>query len=1102
MRLREAAPQSGFAGRLDAVARLASRHPRKVLLCWALVIGLLALRGIGLEDDLSTHPAYIEGTEAARAHAIVAGQFGGEDSIIVMLHGPAAAVERQGDALAHRLDSLPSTAVVSPWTAGGSIDGLQPRPGVAGMLISVDNPSGREPTITPIVRREVGRFVSAPVHASMAGSPVIVDSLRKSFESAASVGEKLAVPALLIVLLFVCRSLLGAAMPVVVGGAVVAASKGAMALLHGFFSLDPLAVGIAAMLGLALGVDYSLLVVSRFRQEREKGGDPAEVVRRTVVATGRSIVPAGAGLLLAMIVATQCLPAMVSSIALAAGSVAVLSVFSALFAVPAFLTVAGRHLDRWSLPPRADEGGAVMRWSRRVSSRMPLVLGILFAMVFLAGWAITLDTDTGSASQLPPGDSGRKQQEAIEHQLGPGWVGPLEVVMNGRDQPVTTKARLRALAAFQRRVEADPGVASMAGFRSLEESTEELSGVEAKLASQEEGLGRLGRSIERAESGSEASSEGFAAAAEGASALATAAGETERGSRSLAAGLRDSSSGSARLSHGLENASDGSRDVASGASKASKGASKLADKLSEAEEESGESTHGAEVLKGTLEAGEEDLAAAEPSLEESERQLDTAWRALQEMTSGQEDPEYRTSIEAVEAAIRGLTGAEPGVEEGGSDGVGANLRRGKEQVESGIYLAGEMETAGEKNEDDVAKLARSTAKLERGLRKLREGSRELSGGVNRLSSGGGELTPGLASLAAGAERLSGGLAQLEDGAGSLAGGLGSGAQRSRLLTTGLRRIHGGVVHQQGASDSGLDGARENSPGLFKSGYFYLAGFDGVKPAQRSKVGLLVNLDRGGTAARMIVIPKDGPVTGAAEATAERVRAAADRLERETGAEVVVGGLSPELDDIDTALRDSGPVARLALSLVTIVILLFVTRSLALALIATVLNLLTVSTTFGLLALLFDGSLLGGPGFVDSSVIAAAVTLVFGLAIDYEVFVFARIREEYLRTGSTTEAVDLGLARTAHVITGAALIMCAVFIAFSVSELATLRNLGLCLAISTVIDAVLIRFVLVPAAMRALGDRSWWIPRWLDRLLPGSSRPGPRRPQPGGLEARA
>ncbi len=342
-------------------------------------------------------------------------------------------------------------------------------------------------------------------------------------------------------------------------------------------------------------------------------------------------------------------------------------------------------------------------------------------------------------------------------------------------------------------------------------------------------------------------------------------------------------------------------------------------------------------------------------------------------------------------------------------------------------------------------------------------------------------------LAGGAEQLSGGIGQLEAGAGELAGSLGSGAQRSRLLAGGLQRIHSGVERRQGGpGGSQTDRLRKSSPGLFKSGYFYLAGFDGTEPRERDQAGLLVNLDRGGTAARMLVIPRDDPSTAASEETTARIREDAEELSRETGAEVAVGGWGPGLVDIDAALRDRGPLTRLVLSLVTILIILLVTRSLALALIAALLNLLTVSATFGLLALLFDGSLLGGPGYVDSSVIAASVTLVFGLAIDYEVFVFARIREEYLRTGSTSEAVANGLGQTAHVITGAALIMIAVFLAFAASPLASLRNMGVGLAIATVIDALVIRFVLVPAAMRTLGDRSWWIPRWLDRLLPGGA----------------
>jgi RND superfamily putative drug exporter len=238
---------------------------------------------------------------------------------------------------------------------------------------------------------------------------------------------------------------------------------------------------------------------------------------------------------------------------------------------------------------------------------------------------------------------------------------------------------------------------------------------------------------------------------------------------------------------------------------------------------------------------------------------------------------------------------------------------------------------------------------------------------------------------------------------------------------------------------------------------------------------------------MLVIPKSGPGTSGVSATADRLDAETARLARETKTEVVVGGLPPTLMEANSTLREKALPARLVLALVSVVILLAVTRSLALALLGALLNLLTVSATFGLLAMFFNTSLLGGPGYVDTSVIPGVIVLTFGLAIDYEVFVFSRIREEYLRTGSTKQAIADGLGNTAHVISGAAMIMISVFLAFSISELQSVRNLGVSQALGVFIDAFIIRFVILPAAMRALGDRCWWIPKWLDRILPGGGK---------------
>jgi RND superfamily putative drug exporter len=241
---------------------------------------------------------------------------------------------------------------------------------------------------------------------------------------------------------------------------------------------------------------------------------------------------------------------------------------------------------------------------------------------------------------------------------------------------------------------------------------------------------------------------------------------------------------------------------------------------------------------------------------------------------------------------------------------------------------------------------------------------------------------------------------------------------------------------------------------------------------------------------MLVVPRDASGTDAAGQTKDRLEADAADLARKTGTEVVVGGVAPIEIAANDAVRDQSPLLRLLLSLVTIAVLIPVLRSLTIPFLAALINLITISASFGILALLFDGSLLGGPGYIDATVVPAIMMVMFGLAIDYEVFVFARIREEYLRTGSTRAAINGGLDRTAHVVTGAAVIMISVFLAFSVSELVTIRNFGVALSIGVALDAFVVRLIVVPAMMVRLGKWCWWIPGWLDRLLPGqSARPG-------------
>jgi RND superfamily putative drug exporter len=164
------------------------------------------------------------------------------------------------------------------------------------------------------------------------------------------------------------------------------------------------------------------------------------------------------------------------------------------------------------------------------------------------------------------------------------------------------------------------------------------------------------------------------------------------------------------------------------------------------------------------------------------------------------------------------------------------------------------------------------------------------------------------------------------------------------------------------------------------------------------------------------------------------------------------------------------------------------RSIWLPLIAVALNLVTVGAAFGVLSLLVElpSRPLGDAGFIDAISAVAIFTVTFGLSIDYQVFLLSRMREGWLETNDTAKAIDYGVSRTAGVIVGAALIMTGVFLAFAASDVANLRQMGVGLAVAVMLDATVIRLLLLPAAMRALGDWNWWLPGWLERRLPAVS----------------
>jgi putative drug exporter of the RND superfamily len=236
-----------------------------------------------------------------------------------------------------------------------------------------------------------------------------------------------------------------------------------------------------------------------------------------------------------------------------------------------------------------------------------------------------------------------------------------------------------------------------------------------------------------------------------------------------------------------------------------------------------------------------------------------------------------------------------------------------------------------------------------------------------------------------------------------------------------------------------------------------------------------------------------PVEGDASSTSaiDAVRDLRDGMVPEafagTGAEVLVGGTSSENIDYFKSVIDPAPWVIAFVLLLTFVLLTVVFRSVVVAGTAVVLNLLSVGAAYGLLVLVFqEGVGAGLLGFQQTDTIEAWVPLflfsvLFGLSMDYQVFLLSRIRERFDQCRDTTEAVTFGVGSTARIITGAALIIVAVFAGFARGDLIMFQQMGFGVAVALLIDATIIRSVLLPSAMKLLGDWNWFLPRWLEWL---------------------
>jgi putative drug exporter of the RND superfamily len=245
------------------------------------------------------------------------------------------------------------------------------------------------------------------------------------------------------------------------------------------------------------------------------------------------------------------------------------------------------------------------------------------------------------------------------------------------------------------------------------------------------------------------------------------------------------------------------------------------------------------------------------------------------------------------------------------------------------------------------------------------------------------------------------------------------------------------------------------------------------------------------------IPTTAPADAETSETLKRVRGLLP-------ANVAVSGLTAMTDDLTQQLTDTLPIFVAAILAASFLLLMVVFRSIAVPLKAAVMNLLSIGGAYGVVVAVFQWGWLKDLFNLEETYLIVSplptifFAVLFGLSMDYEVFLLSRIREAYDATGDNTESVARGTAATGRVITSAALIMTVVFLSFVANPSALVKMIGLGLSTAIVLDATIVRMVMVPATMALLGRANWWLPGWLDRQLPQVSMEGadaPRQPEP-------
>jgi putative drug exporter of the RND superfamily len=1060
-----------------SLARLSIRRPKLALAVW-LVVGVgLTLIGLGVSSSMSPSVTIVPGTQSSRAQQLANAQFGPTQLVPILLEGPKAQLDRQGPALVRALDKRAHTRVLSAWDGGAATAELRKSATAAMLVVSVDR---READAVkydePQIESLVSRTITAPVKSYVTGQPSIDRAINSASLDNLKRTELIAIGILFVLLLVGLRAPVAAALVTAVGAVSTLAGFGAVAIVGHLITVSSVAVALGSMTGLALGVGFALLIVDRFRREEYAHHmDAVHAATGELETTGRAVLIGGSAVVLGLAIVAVIGPTQLM-VSLGTGMLtcAMFAIGGAVVVMPAALVLLGRRVEAFSFDAPAPLAGA---WSRLVDAGTQLVRRPVFSGFFatlllavLAVPAFALSSGPQTITQLPKNGKARVAFEEVSRVMGPGMATPYNLILVAHNKPITTPALMTSIQRLQTQIAHNTTVYSVTGPGSVAATASQLQTFEPSLNHSmaisdrsKKDLLTLINGLGQAGSGSQQLQSGLATASAGAGELRSGSGQAHSGAGQLHAGLTQALSGAEALRKGAGEALAGAEQLASG--------------LAPAPGQATQSVTALRSMKSLTATASSKVSGAQNSVGSASADINAAVAALGSMTTGKTDPRYGALASALQKAS------------GAAASASGELTAASPVAKQANALAGV--------------LAGQAPGLVKQLAAAANGAGQLADGITRLRNGNGQLSTGLGQLTTGAGQLETGLSQLTAGAGQLASGLAGGVGPAGQLTSGLGQMKAAVITARGQipSTAQLKQLEKQSPGLFSSGYFVLAALAGAPTTQLIDSTFTINTLQGGGAGQIVVTSKYPFTDPRSLALGNWLVNAGRHWANTAGVQVAVGGPAGSTGDLTSITKSRIWLDVAALTAAIVLVLGLALRAVLLPLVATAFSLLVAAATFGVLQLLFGAPNppLGGPGWMDPMSIIGIFTIVLGVTTVYTALLLMRTREAFLTGEPRQRYVPTGLAQTAAAATGAGLVMVAALIPFSTTDFIDIRQFGIGVAVAVLLDILLLRPVLLPAAEALLGHFGWW-PTSRSAAGPSEAKPS-RRPHPPTLRRR-